>query len=175
VGRRIICPGSKNPADLPSRGTTGTDLKSNEAWWKGPEFLQRPEEEWPNDLACESTDPIAIAEVTKHKTAVIHSLANQAKPLNSDISTVIDCQRFSTKKRLLRTTAYVLRFVKFLHKDKIQREEVMERENAETAERDRLSELSTLELRQAEELWIQAVQRNSFVEELYRVTKFRHL
>jgi hypothetical protein len=55
------------------------------------EFLQRPEEEWPNDLACENTDPIAIAEVTKHKTSVIHSSANQAikaKPLNSDISTV---------------------------------------------------------------------------------------
>ena len=105
-----FCPWSKNPADFPSR----TDLKSNEAWWKGPEFLQRPEEEWPNDLACENTDPIAIAEVAKNKTSVIHSLANQAKPLNSDISTVIDCQRFSTKKRLLRTTAYVLRFVTFL-------------------------------------------------------------
>ncbi|CAB4016096.1 integrase core domain [Paramuricea clavata] len=50
--------------------------------------------------------------------------------------------------------------------EKIQREKVMERENAETAEKDRTSELSILELRQAEELWIQAVQTNSFVEEL---------
>ncbi len=53
--------------------------------WTGPEFLQRPEEELPNDLACENTDPIAMAEVTKHKTDVVYSLANQAKPLNSDI------------------------------------------------------------------------------------------
>ena len=161
-----FCPGSKNPADLPSRGASGTDLKSNEAWWKGPEFLQRPEEEWPNDLACENTDPIAMAEVTKHKTDIVHSLANQAKPLNSDISTVIDCARFSTKTRLLRTTAYVLRFVKVLRKEKTRREEVTERENAETGERGRSFELSTLELRQAEELWIQAVQKNSFEEEL---------
>ena len=139
---------------------------SKNAWWKGPEFLQRPEEEWPNDLACENTDPIAMAEVTKHKTDIVHSLANQAKPLNSDISTVIDCARFSTKTRLLRTTAYVLRFVKVLRKEKTRREEVTETENAETGERGRSFELSTLELRQAEELWIKAVQKNSFEEEL---------
>ena len=107
-----------------------------------------------------------MAEVTKHKTDIVHSLANQAKPLNSDVSTVIDCARFSTKTRLLRTTAYVLRFVKVLRKEKTPREEVTKTENAETGERGRSFELSTLELRQAEELWIQAVQKNSFEEEL---------
>ena len=66
----------------------------------------------------------------------------------------------------MRTTAYVLRFVKVLRKEKTRREEVTERENAETGERGRSFELSTLELRQAEELWIQAVQKNSFEEEL---------
>ena len=112
-------------------------------------------------MTCENMEPIAMAEVTKHQPSVIHSLANQTKPLNPDISSVIDCQRFSTKKRLLRTTAYVLRFVKVL-KQRI----VKQRENPETEENSRSSELSTHELRQAEELWIQAVQRNSFVEEL---------
>ena len=99
-----FCPGSKNPADLPSRGTTGTDLKSSETWWKGAEFLQCPEEEWPSDMTCENLDPIAMIEIMKQKPAVTHSLANQTKPLNPDINSVIDSQYFSTKERLLRTT-----------------------------------------------------------------------
>ena len=130
-----FCPGSKNPADLPSRGTSGTDLKSNETWWKGAEFPQRPEEEWPNDMTCEKMDPTAVAEITKHNPAVIHSLANQTKPLIPDISSVIECQRFSTKKRLLRTTAYALRFVKVLKQCTVK-----QRENSETEKASRSSE-----------------------------------
>ena len=40
-------------------------------------------------MTCENMDLIAMAEVTKHNTAVIHSLANQTKPLIPDISVLL--------------------------------------------------------------------------------------
>ena len=33
------CPGTQNPAALPSRGLGGKDLALNRLWWEGPEFL----------------------------------------------------------------------------------------------------------------------------------------
>ncbi len=42
------CPGTTNPADLPSRGMSGPDLSTAQTWWNGPQFLLLPESEWPN-------------------------------------------------------------------------------------------------------------------------------
>lgn len=40
-------PGKQNAADACSRGTTISSLKSDTAWWVGPEITQKPEEFWP--------------------------------------------------------------------------------------------------------------------------------
>ena len=42
-----FCPGSLNPADLPSRGISGQELSNSSLWFSGPEFLTRDEEGWP--------------------------------------------------------------------------------------------------------------------------------
>ena len=42
-----FCPGSQNPADLPSRGTSGKELAESKVWCNGPEFLTQTEEDWP--------------------------------------------------------------------------------------------------------------------------------
>ena len=34
------CPGTSNPADLPSRGTSLTDPAISAFWWNGPEWLR---------------------------------------------------------------------------------------------------------------------------------------
>ena len=38
-------PTNENPADLPTRGMTVIQLSSSKIWWKGPEWLKRPEAE----------------------------------------------------------------------------------------------------------------------------------
>jgi hypothetical protein len=70
-----FCPGTENPADLPSRGVKANDLVSNKLWWEGPEFLQKSEDEWPK-CSSEEADT-ALNEVVKKLPAVTHSLVTK--------------------------------------------------------------------------------------------------
>jgi hypothetical protein len=36
-----------NPADIVSRGMSSNQLKTNDLWWHGPEWLRLPENKWP--------------------------------------------------------------------------------------------------------------------------------
>ena len=36
-----------NPADLPTRGLSVTELKDSKLWWNGPEWLLQKMEDWP--------------------------------------------------------------------------------------------------------------------------------
>ncbi len=36
----LFCPGSLNPADIPSRAKYGPSLSLDSLWWEGPKFLQ---------------------------------------------------------------------------------------------------------------------------------------
>ena len=45
-----FCPGSLNPADLPSRGIYGKNIGANKVWWEGPRFLVLPLSEGPKQI-----------------------------------------------------------------------------------------------------------------------------
>ena len=109
------CPGALNPADLPSRGMKGTELLSNTFWWEGPEFLKMAEREWPCSNAIDVIDASedAQAEFVKDPPEMAFTLVTSGG-VNGllQISNVIDCSRFSSLRRLLTVTVYVLRFIK---------------------------------------------------------------
>ena len=90
-------PGELNVADDVSRGITAQRLIGR--WKQGPEFLRLPEEEWP------TTADLNEVEKERRKTQAI---------LLNGCPEVIDCKKFSNWRKLVRTSAYVFRFVRNL-------------------------------------------------------------
>lgn len=63
------CAGIHNPADIPSRGADAEELKSSKLWWYGPDFMTKPQTEWPTDAEYKvSNDP----EESKNKSEEIN-------------------------------------------------------------------------------------------------------
>ncbi|XP_067023137.1 uncharacterized protein [Acropora muricata] len=113
------CSSKNNPADIASRGTSPVILAGS-TWVSGPDRLKSYEE------AMQTSE-----ETTKVKQAPVESLQEAKKehrelasnlPCSSlltgsssmEVSTVIDCKRFSLLHRLLTITALVLRFTRKL-------------------------------------------------------------
>ena len=154
------CPGEVNPADLPSRGVPVDELVSSSLWWNGPAFLQRPEEEWPKLSFQKEINTTAAAEIVKQPQNVTRVLVGAVSVQTPNLNGVIDCKRYSSKLRLLRVTAYVIRFIsKLRNKTKRTNEQVSGHSSPDR-------HLSATEILRAEDMWIRSVQESSFPEEL---------
>ena len=77
-----------------------------------------------------------------------------------DLSQVIDIEGYSSVTRLLRITAYILRFIRNAKKG------VSNRETHKTPREPLRKELNAQELNEAELLWIKTVQKASFAKEI---------
>lgn len=97
----------QNPADLASRGTSPSNIVLDSLWWHGPEMFQAPQESWP---ALSSVEVIPeLPELRSESIALITSCS--APP------TFIEYfAKFSSFLRLIRTVAYLLRFVQVCRK-----------------------------------------------------------
>ena len=147
-----FCPGPVNLADLPSRGCSGEELVSNNNWWRGPEFLCQPQSSWPILPTSLSTNE-AEKELIKHPPALIHALTtNEANLLTVNLEGIIDITRYSSKIKLLRVTATVIKIAQFW---------MNENRAVQT-----WIPLEAVDLNKAEERWIQTIQQNRFSEEL---------
>lgn len=130
--------GLDNPADLVSRGMLPNDFVNNAFWLNGPSWLQEEETNWP-----EQSNTLFLAEDILERRKTI--LAVQATSEPSFIFT-----RYSSFWRLVRITAYLLRFI-----------------NRCRLKHNRCEQfLSTLELQEAKEILVKVVQQETFAEEL---------
>jgi hypothetical protein len=97
-------PGEMNPADLVSRGLLPEEIRDCELWWKGPNFLSQPVEEWPETLITVSEDdPEFVQELRK-----TCSTAKQETSENS-LYKEIEFEAVDYDD-LISTFAYMLRF-----------------------------------------------------------------
>ena len=108
AGQWKHCPGVLNLAYPPSRGTTPEEFQRKcSLWLHGPAEIQSEN----FDFHLANLPEACLAEL-KQK--------NNGSPLVSLLSVQedvpIDCEKFSSLKRLLRITAYVLKFVRILKK-----------------------------------------------------------
>ena len=147
------CPGTMNPADLPSRGIKSNELVKSSLWWTGPEFLKSKPEFWPKPPSNSNSPKIAYGEALKQRDTETHALSVNEKE-NSEI---IAIERFSSKTKLLRTMAWVLRFIAKL-KAKVSKSNLNIEHESDT--------LTSNEIEHAEKTILKQVQNESFVEEI---------
>ncbi|CAG2192995.1 unnamed protein product [Mytilus edulis] len=150
----------ENPADIASRGTTVSLLKENSQWWHGPSWLTKHRTEWPSwDPHNISVDNQNSIESEYKVSKVLHEAKllagegpdGETNSVGNSKSSVgylldIDCSRFFSFIRLIRVSAWVLRFVKRLNKETIS------------------GPLTAAELEHAKLLWIKSVQKQCFGE-----------
>ena len=141
--------GSLNPADLPSRGKFRDPL-----WWKVPTFLKLPPSEWPTIDKCQVIEEsAAYSEEIKTPVEITHAMVNMQDEIGS-ITNNVDLQRFSSKRKLIRTIAWVLRFAHNVKAALHKKPSVVEKE------------VSVNEIESAERLLIRDIQRHEFKEDV---------
>ena len=99
------CPGRLNPADIPSRGMMPRGLQENETWTKGPEWLKKSTK--PPVTEKEQDIPEECLVERRKKSHTLATLPGDRKSL----SQLLPPEKFSSWKRLMRTTSLVLKFV----------------------------------------------------------------
>ena len=115
-----------------------------------------------------SLNETAAKEIIKQPPTAVHSLVNvEAELADINLHKMIDCERFSSLTRLLRVTAYVLRFVTRMKK--------CLKKNVTKAEQPlRSKELTSNEVIIPEIMWIRNTQTASFSEEFAFLSSKSH-
>lgn len=126
----------QNPADSASRGLFPSELLEHSLWWNGPEWLSKPESEWPVKL------DIPHINTSEEKAVSLHSSV-AAPPVLPIL------ERFSSFTRLKHVTAWIFRFI-----------------NRCRGIRSSRGSLSVDEVQHAERYWLTVAQESSFVEEM---------
>nr|XP_029708964.1 uncharacterized protein LOC115255174 [Aedes albopictus] len=135
-------PSSSNPSDFATRdGSISTDKLR--VWVAGPNFLAQSEDDWPIELKCYNVSPTDGFLAT--------TIEDTDGGGNYDLSKGLpDPERFSNLSRLIRSTAWMIRFVRNSSK-----------------QHDRLGgPLTAKEVSYATTLWIHSVQQHAFGDEL---------
>ena len=166
------CPSENNPADICSRGSLASKLVANQLWWNGPEFLSKGKDAWPNlpgNPEVIGTEPDTWLQLKKESSSsqkkqhnstvlanVVADRVTSERKLNLDC--IIPLKGFSSLQRLVRVTAYVLRFVSNL-KRKNEKKELTD------------EDLKQEEIERARELWIREMQGSVLNDEKFDQVK----
>lgn len=126
------CDGKSNPADLLTRGISAEELIHSELWWTGPAWLTQ---------LGDSSDPLESASFTEENCCPV--AVQRCDPL-------LRLHDYSSLKRAIRVTAYVLRYVN----------------NTRRPQNKLVGPLSAEEVPSAELFWIRQTQREAFHTEI---------
>ncbi|XP_065195355.1 uncharacterized protein LOC135826682 [Sycon ciliatum] len=141
-------PTDENPADAATRPRNDSGLA--EKWLKGPDFLRHPESEWPVEKPGAATP--------REDDSV--ELKNEFKATAREAPTLAlpEIERYSSWNKLVRTTAWVVRYIRNLRASATGKPPVA-------------GELRPSEFRRAQELWWLRCQADAFPTELLDLRK----
>ncbi|KRY06112.1 hypothetical protein T12_10088, partial [Trichinella patagoniensis] len=136
------CPTQDNPADLASRGCPLSKLAAGSLWHSGPRWLQLDEGTWPKLKISHGRTPENM-ELENRKTVLVMTTS-----VKFDLWSVMDVARYSSYGKLVRVTAWCLRFI-------FNARSPMEL-------RQKARGLTVPEMREAEKTWIRQVQVSAY-------------
>ena len=134
-------PGRINPADIPSRGMSPAELSKCEQWLNGPKL---------NETTEPGLDNLP-EECLEMKTGRSHSFLINDSTTNS-IGNIMKCHDFSSLRKLLMVTAYVLKFVKLL------------RSRSKRSQNPVTTNIKLKDVDEAHKFWIQEMQTSMLSE-----------
>ena len=140
-------PGELNVADDVSRGIPAQQLSGR--WKYGPEFLKLSEEEWPKGSECDSI-PKEVDQSERRKALPVLQVNQSSEEL-------LLCKKFSSWRKLIRLTEYVLRFI---HRVKHKHQTKENSQQTQTKDTPEVEPTSAKELQDAESYWIKQSQRS---------------
>ena len=121
---RKLCPpnswfhvaGDDNPADLPSRGVSTSFLMKSSLWWNGPSWLTLhplpQSQDLPEvDMTDKEERKDRASDELNVETVLTTIQSEQSITPASDLRPIINSENFSSFTKLVRVTAFVLRFV----------------------------------------------------------------
>ena len=97
------CPGKENPADIPSRGMSASELTETPLRLHGPEWLHNCEELREESTLVQSVPEECKCEIRRGDAA--HLLVNVQVPSTFGLSQVIDAEWYSSAYHLFRVTS----------------------------------------------------------------------
>lgn len=132
-----------NPSDAATRDAVAIDDIKENKWYKGPEFLLKTQEFWP-------VQPQMKIEESDELIEEIHSVYTISEKTVLELP---DISRFSKFLRLIRTTAWIYRYVNNL-RSKIRKEELF------------VGDLVPSEVDKAKIIWLRKAQNDTFGEDI---------
>ena len=137
-----------NPADCASRGMYPSEILNHKLWWSGPEWLKLNQERWPKQSEVKS---VSSSEEADELCSATCTALVQSSPL-------IPFDRFSIFTRLVRVTAWMIRFIANCQSRK---------HNTQVHN----GTLSVQELSHATRYWIKVAQNESWTSEINALKK----
>lgn len=144
------CPGADNPADLLTRGILPSALVQSALWWRGPQWLLNDESGWPmlGNQASQQADSYK----EEMRVAAMPVMSPSQDP-------ILNLKDHSSFNRILRVTAWVLRFV----------------DNTRKKDEKRKGSLTAEEIITSEKYWLATIQKEAFGDDISNLLTQRPL
>ncbi|XP_069129210.1 uncharacterized protein [Argopecten irradians] len=102
-----------NSADLQTRGISAEEFQDNRLWFHGPPWITQPQS-WPVWKECDTAVLSAIEDTGNENCS--ETAKDKGMEPTSNMADIVQIERFNSYLKLLRVTAYVVRFVNNLLK-----------------------------------------------------------